>query len=59
MAPSSASFFHESLERSAQHQQLQQWRAAQTVRAHVASNDELDAMLDCLGLADVERPEGA
>jgi hypothetical protein len=59
MTSSSQSFFSESLQRSADQHQLQMWRAAQTVRAHVAGKDELEAMLDCLGLADAERPAGA
>lgn len=56
MTPSSQSFFSESVERAAQQQQVQMWRAAQTVRAHVAAEDGLDSMLDCLGLADAKRP---
>lgn len=51
--------FSESLERSAELHQLQMWRAARTVRTHIAAGDELDAMLDCLGLADAQRPAGA
>ncbi|MCW2778833.1 MAG: hypothetical protein JWN17_2558 [Frankiales bacterium] len=50
------SVFDESLERSARHQQVQRWQAAQTVRAHVAV-DAVDAMLECLGLEDAHRPE--
>lgn len=55
MVPSSQSSFSESSERLAQHQELQMWRAAQTVRAHVAP-EGLAAMLDCLGLTDASRP---
>jgi hypothetical protein len=59
MTSSSQSFFSESLQRSEDHHRLQLWQAAQTVRAHVVGADELDSMLDCLGLADAQRPAGA
>ena len=58
MTLSSQSLFSESLQRSADQQELQCWRAAQTVRAHVAAEDGLDLMLECLGLADAQRPAG-
>lgn len=58
MTPPAQSFFSESVERSAQHQQLQMWRAAQTVRAQVTVADGQVSMLDCLGLTDAKRPEG-
>lgn len=48
--------YMESLQRSEEQQQLQIWRAAQTVRAHISVQDGLEAMLDCLGLADAQRP---
>ena len=48
--------FVEAQERNARQQELQMWQAAQTVRANVAAEDGLDAMLDCLGLTDVEEP---
>lgn len=35
---------------------LQMWRAAETVRAQVPVDEGREAMLDCLGLADVTRP---
>jgi hypothetical protein len=56
MTPSTQSFFSESLQRSADQHELQMWLAAQTVRAHVPADEGLDAMLECLGLADVQRP---
>jgi hypothetical protein len=56
MSPSSQSFFSESLERSAHLHELEMWRAAQTVRAHVAVQDGLASMLDCLGLSDAQPP---
>ncbi|MCA1711756.1 MAG: hypothetical protein LC789_09035 [Actinobacteria bacterium] len=59
MTPSTQAFFSESLQRSADQQQMQMWRAAQTVRAHIAAEDGLDSMLDCLGLVDAQRPDGA
>ena len=40
-------------------QEVQRWRAAQTVRAHVGSGQGQDDVLDCLGLTDVERPVNA
>ena len=40
-------------------QEVQRWRAAQTVRAHVSSGQGQDDVLDCLGLTDVERPVNA
>jgi hypothetical protein len=55
MAPSSLSF-SESLDRNAHQQQVQMWQAAETVRAHIPAGDDLDSMLDCLGLATAERP---
>lgn len=39
-----------------QHHELERWRAAQTVRAHIAPDDGQDAMLDCLGLLDLVPP---
>jgi len=57
MTPSSQSF-SETLQRSADQHQLQMWRAARTVRAHVAAEDGLDSMLDCLGLTDAQPPAG-
>jgi hypothetical protein len=56
MTPTSQSFFSESLERTAHLHELEMWRAAQTVRAHVAANDGLASMLDCLGLSDAQQP---
>ena len=41
-----------------QHHELERWRAAQTVRAHIAVDDGQDAMLDCLGLLDLVPPRG-
>ena len=55
MTPPSLSF-SESLDRNAQQQQVQMWKAAQTVRAHIPAGEDLDSMLDCLGLATAERP---
>ncbi len=56
MTSPSQAFFSESLQRSADQHERQMWLAAQTVRAHVAAEDGLDSMLDCLGLADAQCP---
>ena len=51
--------FEESIAAAADQQLLQQWRAAQTVRAHLGQGQDRDDVLECLGLAEVERPAGA
>lgn len=50
------SSYNASLEQSAQQLQMQMWRAAQTVRAHVPADAGLALMLDCLGLSEARRP---
>jgi hypothetical protein len=55
MTPSQSSF-SESLARSADRQQQQMWQAARTVRAHVGA-DDVQSMLECLGLTDAVQPE--
>lgn len=51
--------FEESIAAAADLQQVQQWRAAETVRAHLAQGEGRDDVLECLGLTDVERPASA
>lgn len=55
MAPSVHTPSSEAGERLARHHELEMWRAAQTVRAHV-TGEGLESMLDCLGLSEVQRP---
>ena len=43
---------------AAVHQQMQMWRAAQTVIACVPEQEERLEVLACLGLTDVDRPAG-
>lgn len=43
---------------AAEVQQLQMWRAAQTVRACVPDEADRDELLACLGLLDVVTPAG-
>jgi hypothetical protein len=47
----------QTLAASAQLQEVQRWRAAETVRSHITQAEEREAMLDCLGLTDVTRPD--
>ena len=56
MTHAAPSPFDASMARAAEHHQIEMWRAAQTVRAHVPHPDERDDLLDCLGLSDVARP---
>jgi hypothetical protein len=56
-APSPLSFT-DALALSGRQQQLQMWRAAQTVRSHVTQPQARQDLLECLGLTDVERPKG-
>ena len=51
--------FEESMAAAADLQHVQQWRAAERVRAHLSPGEGRDDVLDCLGLTDVERPVGA
>lgn len=51
--------FEESIAAAADLQQVQQWRAAETVRAHLGQGEGREDVLDCLGLTDVERPASA
>ena len=44
---------------TAEHQELERWRAAQTVRAHVPTRQAQDDVLECLGLVDLTRPTSA
>ena len=37
-------------------EQVQMWKAAQTVRLHVSVEDGRETLLDCLGLLDVTAP---
>lgn len=46
----------ERLSDAAQDQQVQMWRAAQTVCARTPEGTGRDELLACLGLSDVERP---
>lgn len=57
MAPSTQSTFSDSLERSARLQEVQRWKAAQTVRASVGADAGLDSILECLDLTDAQCPE--
>lgn len=58
MTDSAQASFNDNLERAAEHQQLQMWRAAQIVKSHVSPKQDRADVLDCLGLTDVERPAG-
>jgi hypothetical protein len=51
--------FEESIAAAANLQHVQQWRAAQTVRAHLDQGQGRDDVLDCLGLADVQPPSAS
>ena len=48
----------EKLADAAQSHHLEMWRAAQTVRSRVTDAAGRDELLGCLGLLDVDRPEG-
>ena len=48
--------FGDTLTAAADHQELQRWRAAETVRAHVRVDADQADVLACLGLSDVTRP---
>ena len=49
--------FEESAAAAADLQQVQQWRAAQTVRAHIQQGPGRDDVLECLGLQDAVPPQ--
>ena len=51
--------FDEAIAAAADLQEVQRWRAAQTVRAHVLQGAGRDDVLDCLGLTDVVKPANA
>ena len=51
--------FNDVLTLAEQHQQLQMWRAAQLVTSRVTVKHGRADVLECLGLTDVVRPEGA
>jgi hypothetical protein len=46
----------QNLAAAASAEQVQMWKAAQTVRLHVSVEDGRDTLLDCLGLLDVAAP---
>ena len=48
--------FGDNLLAAADHLEVQRWRAAQTVRAHISLPADQDDVLACLGLTDVARP---
>ncbi len=48
--------FGDTLTAAADHQELQRWRAAETVRAHVRLEAGQADVLACLGLSDATRP---
>lgn len=50
--------YSDSLLAAAAQQEVQMWRAAQTVRSHIRQDQGQEAMLECLGLKDVTRPAG-
>ena len=50
--------FDEAIAAAADHQHVQQWQAAQTVRAHLSQGAGRDDVLECLGLTNVTRPVG-
>lgn len=56
MTDAARPFFADSIARAQQQQQLQMWRAAETVRSHVPLHQGREDLLECLGLTDVERP---
>jgi hypothetical protein len=58
MTSTARSSFEQSMAAAADLQLVQQWRAAETVRAHLAPSEGRDDVLECLGIADVERPVG-
>lgn len=58
MTPATRPSYDAILAAAAQSHQLEMWRAAQTVRTHVAPDQGQDALLECLGLLDVTRPSG-
>jgi hypothetical protein len=48
--------FSDSIALAASRERQQMWRAAQTVRAHVAAGEQRDDVLACLGLTQAESP---
>jgi hypothetical protein len=58
MTDAAGTTFTDAMARTARHHELEMWHAAQTVRSHVPSDEGRDDLLDCLGLSDVQRPEG-
>ncbi len=56
MNPTARPSFGDTLTAAADHQELQRWRAAETVRAHVRVEADQADVLACLGLSGVTRP---
>jgi hypothetical protein len=56
MTPAAPTSFEASMALATRHQQLQMWRAAQTVSSHIPVREDRQEVLDCLGLSDVVRP---
>lgn len=50
--------FSDALATAAGRQRLQEWQAAQTVRAHIGAGEQRDDVLACLGLSDAVAPGG-
>lgn len=59
MTPTSKPTFDDVLTLAEQRHDLQMWRAAQLVTARVPLQRGRADVLECLGLTDVVRPEGA
>jgi hypothetical protein len=56
MSPHAVPTHSDAMAATARHHELQRWRAAQTVRAHVRDDPDQGALLECLGLLDVTPP---
>lgn len=50
--------FEDAMAVATRHHEVQMWRAAQTVAAHLEPHQGRQEVLDCLGLADAVRPAG-
>lgn len=48
--------FEDAMAVSARHHEMQMWRAAQTVAAHLEPHQGRQEVLDCLGLTNPVRP---
>lgn len=48
--------FEDAMTVAARHREVQMWRAAQTVAAHLALHQGRQEVLDCLGLTNPVRP---